>query len=156
LLQWRHHWNGPQGKRWSLPLLRCMATAVNKRPTACTSQYRVDIMFGPKRLKLPTTSGRSGRSSLPTRRFTARFRLLWMTSSHIYGREQGALFHSLAQSVYRLWMTGFSSRQGQDTCLFSTAPKRDLGPTQPPIQLRPENVFLGVKRRARSWSLTSI
>jgi hypothetical protein len=38
-LQWRHHWNGPQGKRWSLPLLRCMATAVNKRPTACTSQY---------------------------------------------------------------------------------------------------------------------
>jgi hypothetical protein len=40
-----HYRNGPQRKRWSLPLLRCMATAVNKRltvdcwPTACTSQY---------------------------------------------------------------------------------------------------------------------
>jgi hypothetical protein len=44
LLGWRHHWNGPQGKRWSLPLLRCMATAVNKRPTACTSQYHHAII----------------------------------------------------------------------------------------------------------------
>jgi hypothetical protein len=39
LLQWRHHRNGPQRKRRSPSLLRCMATAVNKCPTACTSHY---------------------------------------------------------------------------------------------------------------------
>jgi hypothetical protein len=50
LLEWRHYRNGPQRKRWSLPLLRCMTTAVNKRltvdcwPTACTSQY-TSIIF---------------------------------------------------------------------------------------------------------------
>jgi hypothetical protein len=42
---WRHYRNGPQRKQQFLPLLRCLATFVNKRfhvdcwPTACTSQY---------------------------------------------------------------------------------------------------------------------
>jgi hypothetical protein len=49
LLEWHHYRNGPQRKRWSLPLLVCMATAVKKRltvdcwRTACTSQYIREI-----------------------------------------------------------------------------------------------------------------
>jgi hypothetical protein len=46
LLEWRHYRNGPQRKRWSLSLLRCLATVINNVytvdcwPTACMSQYQ--------------------------------------------------------------------------------------------------------------------
>jgi hypothetical protein len=43
LLEWRHYRNGPQRKCWSLPLLRCMATAVNKRLTVDLQRARHNI-----------------------------------------------------------------------------------------------------------------
>jgi hypothetical protein len=43
LLEWRHYRNGPQRKRWSLPLLPCVATAVNNRLTVWLLTYSVHV-----------------------------------------------------------------------------------------------------------------
>jgi hypothetical protein len=43
----------------------------------------------------------------------------------------------------------FYSRQGQEIFLFSTMSRLTLGPTQPPIQLIPEALPLGLKRPGR-------
>jgi hypothetical protein len=61
----------------------------------------------------------------------------------------------IAQSVYR-WVTGwtigvlgFDSREGLRIFLFTTASRKALGPTQPPIQWIPGALSLGVKRPGR-------
>jgi hypothetical protein len=42
---------------------------------------------------------------------------------------------------------GFDFRRGPGIFLFTTASRRDLGPTQPPVQQVPGALSLGVKRR---------
>jgi hypothetical protein len=65
---------------------------------------------------------------------------------------QGAV---IAQSVYQWatgWMIGvlgFDSRWGLGIFLFTTASRKALGPTQPPIQWVPGALSLGVKRPGR-------
>jgi hypothetical protein len=61
----------------------------------------------------------------------------------------------IAQSVQR-WATGwtigvlgFDSWRGMRIFLFTTTPRTDLGPTQPPTQWVPGAVSLGVKRPVR-------
>jgi hypothetical protein len=61
----------------------------------------------------------------------------------------------IAQSVQR-WVTdwtigvlGFDSRRGLGIFLLTTASRTALGPTQPPIQLVPGALSLGVKRPRR-------
>jgi hypothetical protein len=58
----------------------------------------------------------------------------------------------IAQSVqhwamgWTIWVLGFDSRRGLGIFLFTTASRTALGPTQPPIQLIPVALSLGVKR----------
>jgi hypothetical protein len=61
----------------------------------------------------------------------------------------------IAQSVWR-WATGwkigvlgFDSRRELGIFLFTTASRRTLGPTQPPIQWVPGALSMGVKRLER-------
>jgi hypothetical protein len=61
----------------------------------------------------------------------------------------------IAQSVWR-WATGwtigvlgFDSRRGLRIFFFTTTSRTALGPTQPPIQLVPGALSLGVKRPGR-------
>jgi hypothetical protein len=50
---------------------------------------------------------------------------------------------------YRLVGLGFESRQRLGIFLFTTASRLALGPTQPPIQLVPGALSLGVKQPGR-------
>jgi len=50
---------------------------------------------------------------------------------------------------------GFHSRQGLRICLFTTASRMALGPTQTPIQWVPGSLFLEVKRPGREADRSS-
>jgi hypothetical protein len=51
---------------------------------------------------------------------------------------------------WTIGVLGFDFRRGLGIFLFTTAFRKALGPTQPPIQWVPEALSLGIKRPGRS------
>jgi hypothetical protein len=88
---------------------------------------------GPPKQWYPNTSLHGVTTRKMTRIFNARFFL--RDSSVGIARGSGVL--------------GFDSRRELRIFLFTIASRTALGPTQPPIQCKPEALSLGVKRKGR-------
>jgi hypothetical protein len=68
----------------------------------------------------------------------------WITPQLTAENRVHKLSNSLQEEI-----TGFESRQALVIFLFTTVPRPDLGPTQPPVQGVPGALSLGIKRRRR-------
>jgi hypothetical protein len=62
---------------------------------------------------------------------------------------QHHVYYHVWATGWKIGVLGFDSRRGLGIFLFTTASRRVLGPTQPPIPWIPGALFLGVKRPGR-------